>query len=142
MRAVFDAGAQLILGHHPHIPKGIEVIDGNVCFHSLGHFIFSSDSKPKHGHTNAPRHGVEMDPEYPHLPFGKDGQRSLIAKALVSQNGLEQASFLPVRIDKLLRPEVLTSDDQRFAEEVRYLEWCSQNLPHEFRVAGDEVVVS
>ena len=35
----------LILGHHPHIPKGIEVINGpngpRACFYSLSHFIWT-----------------------------------------------------------------------------------------------------
>jgi len=37
--------ADLILGHHAHVPKAIEVIDGKVCFHSLGNVSFSTDAK-------------------------------------------------------------------------------------------------
>jgi poly-gamma-glutamate capsule biosynthesis protein CapA/YwtB (metallophosphatase superfamily) len=31
-QAAFDAGADLILGHHAHVPKAIEVFGGKTCF--------------------------------------------------------------------------------------------------------------
>lgn len=34
------AGADLILGHHPHVTQGIEKIDDALVFYSLGNFIF------------------------------------------------------------------------------------------------------
>lgn len=39
-RALIDAGADIILGHHPHVIHGIEVYRGKIIFYSLGHFIF------------------------------------------------------------------------------------------------------
>ena len=142
-RAAFDHGADLILGHHPHIPKGIEVFGDKVCFYSLSHFIFSQRELSNHvdGHTGGNRYGVEQDPDYPRLPFGKDGKRSLIARAEITKRGIERVSFLPVIIDTQLRPEVLLSSDPRFAEAVEYLDWASEELPHTFKVEGDEVVV-
>lgn len=41
---VLDAGADAILGHHPHVPRGIEVRDGKPIVYSMGNFIFG------HGH--------------------------------------------------------------------------------------------
>ena len=37
--AAIDAGADLILGHHPHCLKAIEVYKGKVCFYSIGNFM-------------------------------------------------------------------------------------------------------
>lgn len=37
---IIDAGADVILGHHPHVPRGVEVYKGRVVFYSLGNFIF------------------------------------------------------------------------------------------------------
>lgn len=34
------AGADLIVGHHPHVVQNIELIDGVVVFYSLGNYIF------------------------------------------------------------------------------------------------------
>lgn len=42
---MIDAGADMILGHHPHVPRGVEVYDGKVIFYSLGNYTFG------HNHT-------------------------------------------------------------------------------------------
>jgi len=140
----FGAGAALILGHHAHVPKAIAVYDGKACFYSLSNFIMTSrGSKPGTAVANAQRLGVvNDDPDYARLPYGPDGKRSLIAKALISQQGVERVSFLPVLIDRQLRPEVLKHTDARFDDAVKFMDWASEGFPHEFRVEGDEVVVA
>lgn len=40
-RAVIDAGADLVVGHHPHIVQGYEQYGGGLIFYSLGNFLFS-----------------------------------------------------------------------------------------------------
>lgn len=35
-----DAGADLIIGHHPHVVQGMEFYKGKAIFYSLGNFIF------------------------------------------------------------------------------------------------------
>ncbi|HHO50516.1 MAG TPA: CapA family protein [Deltaproteobacteria bacterium] len=37
-RTVIDAGADLVLGHGPHVPRGLQVIDGHLVAYSLGNF--------------------------------------------------------------------------------------------------------
>lgn len=39
-----DAGADVILGHHPHVLQGIEYYKSGVIFYSLGNFAFASRS--------------------------------------------------------------------------------------------------
>ena len=39
-----DAGADLVIGHHPHVLQGIETYRGKVIFYSLGNFAFGSRS--------------------------------------------------------------------------------------------------
>lgn len=39
-RRLVDAGACLIIGHHPHVPQGWEVYRGVTIFYSLGNFNF------------------------------------------------------------------------------------------------------
>lgn len=36
----FDAGADLVIGSHPHVLQGIEFIEGKPVFYSLGNYIF------------------------------------------------------------------------------------------------------
>ncbi len=40
-----DAGAQAVLGHHPHILQAIEYYKDGVILYSLGNFVFGSYSK-------------------------------------------------------------------------------------------------
>lgn len=146
-KAIFGAGADLILGHHAHVPKGIEVFDGLACFYSLGNFIMSQDRTPAGAQAFLRRYGpfgfrLEEDPSYARLPYGVDGKRSLIAKAVFTTEGIVETSFLPVLVDRELRPEVLRSGDPRFAEMVAYMDWASEELDHRFTVRGDEVIVS
>lgn len=42
-----DAGADAIIGHGPHILRGIEIYKGKPIFYSLGNFIFQNDSVEK-----------------------------------------------------------------------------------------------
>jgi len=35
-----DAGADLIIGHHPHVVQNIEIYKNKIIFYSLGNFIF------------------------------------------------------------------------------------------------------
>ena len=34
------AGADAVIGHHPHVPQGFEFINGRPIFYSLGNFLF------------------------------------------------------------------------------------------------------
>jgi len=141
--AAIKAGADLILGHHAHTPKAIGVHRGKACFYSLSNFIMSSTAKsPEKAVAFEKRYGVTLDPDYPHLSYGSDARRSLIAKAVLARDGVKRVSFLPVLIDKQLRPEVLRGGDPRFDDAVRFMEWVSEDFDHQFTVEGDEVLLT
>lgn len=40
-----DTGADLIIGHHPHVPRGYEEYNNKLIFYSLGNFIHDSFNK-------------------------------------------------------------------------------------------------
>ena len=142
-QAAFAAGADLILGHHAHTPKAIGVHGGKTCFYSLSNFIMSSSAKSgEAGRAFEKKYGVRLDPGYPHLPYGEDAKRSLIAKAVIGKGGVQKTAFLPVLIDKQLRPEVLKSGDARFADALRFMTWVSEDFGCNFSVEGDEIVVA
>lgn len=143
-KAAVAAGADLIIGHHAHVPKAIEVFDGKACFYSLGNFIISTHPRTPEQAADFTRrsHGVELDPDYPMLPFGIDSKRTLIAKAVLTKDGVKRVSFIPAIIDKQLRPEIIRRDDPRFAEMVRFMEWVSEGHDHKFTVDDNEVIVT
>ncbi len=39
-RAMVDAGADAVIGHHPHVPQGVEWYQGKPIVYSLGNFVF------------------------------------------------------------------------------------------------------
>ncbi|NLD60215.1 MAG: CapA family protein [Clostridiales bacterium] len=46
-RAIVDAGADLVLGHHPHVVGGIEKYKGKYIVYSLGNFCFGGNTNPR-----------------------------------------------------------------------------------------------
>ena len=145
--ACIDAGADLILGHHAHVPKAIEVYKGKAIFYSLSNFCMTkpfpsprwSEVPWAHG---ALRNYTEQDADYPLLPYGRDARRSLLAKAVFDKDGVRSVSYLPMLIDRQYRPEVLRAGDPRFDDMVAYMEWASEGFEHVFTRRGDEVFVT
>lgn len=45
---VIDAGANIVLGSHPHVPQGMEFYNGSMIFYSLGNFIFDQSNTATH----------------------------------------------------------------------------------------------
>lgn len=43
-RQMIDAGADIIIGHGPHVLRGVEIYKGKPIFHGLGNFIFQNDT--------------------------------------------------------------------------------------------------
>ena len=46
-RAAIDAGADLVVGSHPHVIQGWEVYQGRYIVYSLGNFCFGGNSNPE-----------------------------------------------------------------------------------------------
>jgi poly-gamma-glutamate synthesis protein (capsule biosynthesis protein) len=139
-QAAFDAGADMILGHHSHVAQAVAMFKGKPCFYGLSSFIFRSMPRSVAKRLPNPEdvyYRVKADPDNP-----PNLARSLIAKAVFTRDGIKRISFLPVLIDDKIRPEVLHRGDPRFDDAVNYMEWVSQGHDHKFTVEGDEVVVT
>lgn len=46
-----DQGADLVLGHHPHVLQTYEMYQGKCIVYSLGNFVFGGNSKPWYKNT-------------------------------------------------------------------------------------------
>ena len=47
-----ELGADVVVGHHPHVPENYEIFDdGKAIFYSLGNFIFDTDYQRAHPYT-------------------------------------------------------------------------------------------
>jgi poly-gamma-glutamate synthesis protein (capsule biosynthesis protein) len=45
-RELIDSGADVIIGHHPHVVQGIEIYKNRPIFYSLGNFVFDQYFSP------------------------------------------------------------------------------------------------
>ena len=45
MKLLAEFGADVVLGHHPHVPNGIEMYRGCWIFHSLGNAVFNQPQR-------------------------------------------------------------------------------------------------
>lgn len=48
LRQFIDAGATLVIGHHPHVPQGWERYEKGIIFYSLGNFLFDHPDGTSH----------------------------------------------------------------------------------------------
>lgn len=149
-RVAIDSGADLILGHHAHILKGIEVYAGKVVFYSLCNFAL--DLSPTKEMLESKRHQEiqvlnpdwQPDPDYPTYYLPPDSRKTIIAKCVISNGEIKSLSFLPTYINKQSQPEVLTVEDERFGQVVRYMEEITrdQGFNTKYVIEGDEVLIS
>ena len=148
--AAVDAGADLVLGTHPHILKGIETYRGKVIFYSTSNFsleltsdYLNDDSAAEALDRLQKLYGVRPDPEYPTYPMPPESKASIIVKASISGDGIERVGFVPAYINREAEPEIVGQLDPRGQEVFDYLRSVtdSEGLTCVFRWYGDEVVI-
>ncbi len=149
--AAIDAGADLILGHHAHILKGIEVYKGKVIFHCLANFAAwmpptETEHQPDIRWSSLSiqhRDDYKVEPGWEKYKYPPDERKSMIAKCVISGKKITRVSFLPCMINQEAQPEPLSREDKRSDEVYQYMEWVckDQGLDTTFSREGDEVVV-
>lgn len=125
--AAIDAGAQAILGHHPHILKGIQIYRGAPVFYSLGNFAIEQPQvwDPGIVRTESFRHLMSLNPDRDAdslylLP--ENTRKTGIARLVVGTTGIESVGFIPAWVDDGSVPHVLDASDSRFNEVCQYLQ--------------------
>lgn len=116
-RAAVDAGADIILGHHPHLLLGCELYRGRPICYSLNQFAFDV-----------------YDVSWP------GWFDSVVFKAVISRGRVERCSFIPIAIDEKSRvPEPATGDRrQGIADSLARL---SQEFQTKFTSESSELVL-
>jgi poly-gamma-glutamate synthesis protein (capsule biosynthesis protein) len=111
-----NAGADVVLGHHAHICKGIEIYRGKPIYHGLGNFVTPTRALSSDPSENASPErlawarrrkqlfGFEPDPSMPNYAFHPESRNTLIARIVVSVDGIRRAGFIPCYIDDQVRP--------------------------------------
>ncbi|MFQ5742428.1 MAG: CapA family protein [Acidobacteriota bacterium] len=58
--AMIDAGADLFVGHGPHVLRGIEIYHGRPIFYSLGDFVFQNETLLRLPYENYERYDLGL----------------------------------------------------------------------------------
>ncbi|MFH0873832.1 MAG: CapA family protein [Candidatus Komeilibacteria bacterium] len=80
--AAIDNGADLVIGHHPHVVQSIEKYQGKYILYSLGNFIFDQ-------------------------MFSTETRQGLMAEISFDDQGVNDIVLLPTQIENYSQPQIL-----------------------------------
>lgn len=80
-RAAIDAGADMVVGHHPHVVQSAEIYQGKPIYYSLGNFVFDQ-------------------------MWNEDVRTGLVLEVVFGREGVLRTSFQPVFMEEYARPGV------------------------------------
>jgi poly-gamma-glutamate synthesis protein (capsule biosynthesis protein) len=79
--AIIDAGAKVVLGHHPHVLQGVEEYNAGIIAYSMGNFVFDM--------------------------WQRKMRESMIFSCNLSKDGIESFDIIPAYIGKDFKPFLL-----------------------------------
>lgn len=84
-QAAIDAGADLVIGHHPHVVQTMEKYKGKYIFYSIGNFIFDQ-------------------------PWSEPTKEAIMLKITLNKNSLKNIIVYPVYMAKYAQPQIELSE--------------------------------
>lgn len=157
--AVIDAGADLILGHHAHLLKGIEVYKGKAVFYSMGNFVFDQYSMvkrediEKYGAHNVPSEKIKpkfapqailprpWNPDCPRFQWPPVSRKTMIVKCALEDKSIKKISIIPAYVNNNGVPEPVAPDSEKGKGVIEFLDESSLQFGLKLSVEGDEVIV-
>jgi hypothetical protein len=152
-KAAIDAGADIVVGHHAHILRGVEMYKGRPIYHGLGNFVtvtralnLEANPSPKRLEWARRRRelfGFEPDPGTPTYPFHPEARNAMIAVCEIGSDGVRRAGFIPCWVNPKGQPEVC-GNDERGRAVASYVEQITKKaaLRTGFAWDGDTVRIS
>jgi len=91
---IIEAGADLILGHHPHVLQGIEEYRKGIIVYSLGNFVFP-------------------DYTYKHyvLEQREENKRTFAIRVTFAKNGYIDYNIIPVKMNAQYQPTLVLGQE-------------------------------
>jgi poly-gamma-glutamate synthesis protein (capsule biosynthesis protein) len=97
-RAAIDAGADLVIGHHPHVVQTVEKYKGKWILYSLGNFVFDQ-------------------------MWSTETRLGLAANMTLTKDGVQSVQYMPLRIDDYSQPNFLEGEEaDQIRERLKLLE--------------------
>ena len=107
--ALIDAGADIIVGHHPHSLQEVEIYRGKPIFYSLGNFVFHQNKGP-----------VSDTPVSRNAPYSMSIKRrnrnwseTVIVAADITDTGEVVYTLQPALLDEVGNPLLLKDEEGR-----------------------------
>ena len=148
-KLAIDAGADVILGHHQHILKPIEIYKGKPIFYGLANFAFDMYYQP--GELEKPERierrqrlhpGWTHDPSYPTFPFPVDSRKGMAVFLDIEDRKVSRVRWQPTMINQKSQPRLLKATEPEFNEVLAYMKkiTIAQKIPTQFEVDGDLII--
>ncbi len=106
--AAIDAGADLVLGTHPHCLQAIDLYKGKAIFYSLSNFAFEMPERAAKVGVGQylSFYGIPLDREVLTHPHPSHCRRAIILKVRISEDGIERVAFVPSLFNLQALPEI------------------------------------
>ena len=126
-----DAGAQMVMCHHAHEPRGVSVYKGVPIFHNLGNFVTLTSMMNFNTNSTMTAQSLYQPYEYqgvnpvawkrdckdvphetgiPNYVFSHASRNTMICKATFDETGLVSAGFIPCYISDNGSPTPVNRD--------------------------------
>lgn len=150
--AAIDAGGDIVLGHHAHIVRGIELYRGKPIFHGLGNgCVVTRALSPNQSHEaraawarkRREMFGFEPDPAYELAPFHPEAVNAMLGRVRLDASGAMQSGFTPVYVEAPGRPTLAHGDTADRV--IAYIDRITREAgmpPLTFLRTGDDVWLS
>ncbi len=108
-----EAGADVVIGHHAHIVRGIEFHRGRPIFHGMGNgCVVTRALSPAQDHParrewaerRKKMFGFEPDPAYTLAPFHPEAVNAMLGKLRWHDDGRLEVFIVPVHVEPPGRP--------------------------------------
>lgn len=129
-RAAIDAGADMVLGCHAHILKGMEFYRGKPILYSLANFALDLRMDPAHANSPSFKEIQKLSPDWvpnfnSQYNFPPDSRMSLFVEAEFTPGGMTDFALVPIYIEDDAVPRIVPPGDGRFEQIRAYLEAIS-----------------
>ncbi|MBT5338643.1 CapA family protein [Candidatus Falkowbacteria bacterium] len=82
-----DQGADLVIGHHPHVVQELEIYKDKYIFYSLGNFVFDQ-------------------------MWSEETRQGLAVKLRINMDGVQEVEYFPVVIEDFAQPRLADEKEQ------------------------------
>jgi poly-gamma-glutamate capsule biosynthesis protein CapA/YwtB (metallophosphatase superfamily) len=109
-----QAGADLIIGHHPHVLQGIEQFDKSTVIYSLGNFVFNEfdwSFRDANGSTQTR-----------HITLAEENRIAGMVRIRIDADGIQNYTFHPTIIDN----DGIVLPDQRDHRQKDFARLCAR----------------